>query len=122
MAAKKEFNRFEEVRRIIEASDDLEMAKACQGLLRDIIRINDLEENLEKAREALYEESKRKFYSFFVDGLPPLEIAALADKCSGRVKILEKKVEKEAERVAALEKAKNPPTEVTEDSKDDASV
>jgi hypothetical protein len=93
---KKSFNRFEEVRSIIDSSDDMEMMKACQGLLRDIIKINDLEETLEKARAALYEEQKRRFFSFFVEGLPPLEIAALADKCSGRVKILEKRTEKES--------------------------
>jgi DNA-directed RNA polymerase specialized sigma24 family protein len=92
---KKPFNRFEEVRSIIESSNDIEMMKACQGLLRDTIKINDLEETLEKARAALYEEHKRRFFSFFIDGLPPLEIAALADKCSGRVKILEKKAEAE---------------------------
>jgi DNA-directed RNA polymerase specialized sigma24 family protein len=90
----KQFNRFEEVRSIIDSSDDLEMMKSCQGLLRDIIKINDLEETLEKARAALYEEQKRRFFSFFVEGLPPLEIAALADKCSGRVKVLEKKESK----------------------------
>jgi DNA-directed RNA polymerase specialized sigma24 family protein len=71
------------------------MMKSCQGLLRDIIKINDLEETLEKSRAALYEEQKRRFFSFFVEGLPPLEIAALADKCSGRVKVLEKRAEKE---------------------------
>jgi DNA-directed RNA polymerase specialized sigma24 family protein len=91
----KPFNRFEEVRSIIDASDDIDLMKACQGLLRDTIKINDMEEMLEKARVALYEEKKRQFFSFFVDGLPPLEIAALADKCSGRVKILEKRAEKE---------------------------
>jgi DNA-directed RNA polymerase specialized sigma24 family protein len=90
---KKAFNRFEEVRSIIDSSDDLDMMKACQGLLRDTIKINDLEETLEKARAALYEEQKRRFFSFLVEGLPPLEIAALADKCSGRVKVLEKRAE-----------------------------
>jgi len=95
MAKAKQFNRFEEVRSIIDNSDDVEMMKACQGLLRDIIKINDLEETLEKARAALYEEHKRRFFSFFVEGLPPLEIAALADKCSGRVKVLERRAEKE---------------------------
>ena len=95
MSKAKQFNRFEEVRSIIDNSDDVEMMKACQGLLRDIIKINDLEETLEKARAALYEEQKRRFFSFFVEGLPPLEIAALADKCSGRVKVLEKRAEKE---------------------------
>jgi DNA-directed RNA polymerase specialized sigma24 family protein len=91
----KQFNRFEEVRSIIDSSNDLEMMKACQGLLRDLIRINDLEETLEKARAALYEEHKRKFFSFFIDGLPPMEVASLADKCSGRVKILEKRADAE---------------------------
>jgi DNA-directed RNA polymerase specialized sigma24 family protein len=95
MSKPKQFNRFEEVRSIIDNSDDVEMMKSCQGLLRDIIKINDLEETLEKARAALYEEQKRRFFSFFVEGLPPLEIAALADKCSGRVKVLEKRAEKE---------------------------
>jgi len=98
MAKAKQFNRFEEVRSVIDNSDDVEMMKACQGLLRDIIKINDLEETLEKARAALYEEQKRRFFSFFVEGLPPLEIAALADKCSGRVKVLEKRAEKEEKR------------------------
>lgn len=91
----KPFNRFEEVRSVIDSSDDIDLMKACQGLLRDTIKINDMEEMLEKARAALYEEKKRQFFSFFVEGLPPLEIAALADKCSGRVKILEKRAEKE---------------------------
>jgi len=95
MSKPKQFNRFEEVRSIIDSSDDVEMMKSCQGLLRDIIKINDLEETLEKSRAALYEEQKRRFFSFFVEGLPPLEIAALADKCSGRVKVLEKRAEKE---------------------------
>lgn len=98
---KKQFNRFEEVRSIIDSSDDLEMMKSCQGLLRDIIKINDLEETLEKARAALYEEQKRRFFSFFVEGLPPLEIAALADKCSGRVKVLEKRAEKDEKKGSA---------------------
>lgn len=98
MSKPKQFNRFEEVRSIIDNSDDVEMMKSCQGLLRDIIKINDLEETLEKARAALYEEQKRRFFSFFVEGLPPLEIAALADKCSGRVKVLEKRAEKEEKR------------------------
>ena len=92
---KKPFNRFEEFRSVIDSSDDIDLMKSCQGLLRDTIKINDMEEMLEKARAALYEEKKRQFFSFFVEGLPPLEIAALADKCSGRVKILEKRAEKE---------------------------
>ena len=96
----KPFNRFEEFRSIIESSDDTDLMKVCQGLLRDVIKINDMEEMLEKARLALYEEKKRQFFSFFVDGLPPLEIAALADKCSGRVKILEKRDEKQKEKEA----------------------
>lgn len=91
----KPFNRFEEFRSVIDSSDDIDLMKACQGLLRDTIKINDMEEMLEKARVALYEEKKRQFFSFFVEGLPPLEVAALADKCSGRVKILEKRAEKE---------------------------
>lgn len=95
MSKAKQFNRFEEFRSVIESSDDIDMMKACQGLLRDTIKINDMEEMLEKARAALYEEKKRQFFSFFAEGLPPLEIAALADKCSGRVKILEKRAEKE---------------------------
>jgi hypothetical protein len=97
----KPFNRFEEFRSIIESSDDTELMKVCQGLLRDVIKINDMEELLEKARAALYEEKKRQFFSFFVEGLPPLEVAALADKCSGRVKILEKRDEKQKEKEAA---------------------
>jgi DNA-directed RNA polymerase specialized sigma24 family protein len=96
----KPFNRFEEFRSIIESSDDTELMKVCQGLLRDVIKINDMEELLEKARAALYEEKKRQFFSFFVEGLPPLEVAALADKCSGRVKILEKRDEKQKEKEA----------------------
>ena len=99
----KPFSRFEEVRSVIDSSDDIDLMKACQGLLRDTIKINDMEEMLEKARAALYEEKKRQFFSFFVEGLPPLAIAALADKCSGRVKILEKRAEKE-----------NPPKKETE--------
>ena len=91
----KKFNRFEEFRSVIDSSEDLDMMKACQGLLRDMIKINDLEETLEKARAALYEEQKRRFFSFFAEGMEPLEIAALADKCSGRVKVLENKLEKE---------------------------
>lgn len=98
--SKKPFNRFEEFRSIIESSDDTDLMKVCQGLLRDVIKINDMEELLEKARAALYEEKKRQFFSFFVEGLPPLEVAALADKCSGRVKILEKRDEKQKEKEA----------------------
>ncbi len=115
---KKEFNRFEEVRSIIDAAKDIDMTKALQGLLRDLIKINDLEENLEKFRAGLYDDKKRGFYSFFVEGLAPAEICALADKCSGRVKILEKKAATEAERVAELA-AKNGTPVTPEESIDD---
>jgi hypothetical protein len=93
----KPINRFEEVRKIIDSSNDPEMLKSCQGLLRDLIKINDMEELLERARASLYPENEksRQFYSFFIEGLPPLEVSALADKCSGRMKILEKRAEKE---------------------------
>ena len=56
-----------------------------------------MEETLEKSREALYLEKKREFFSFFLDGLPIAELAALADKITGRVKILEKKLQKDIE-------------------------
>lgn len=93
----KPMNRFEEVRKIIDSSNDPEMLKSCQGLLRDLIKINDMEELLERARASLYpqDDKARQFYSFFIEGLPPLEVSALADKCSGRMKILEKRAEKE---------------------------
>ena len=111
MSKAKPFNRFEEARSVIDSSDDTELMKACQGLLRDMIKINDLEESLEKARAALYEEQKRRFFSFFLEGLPPLEIAALADKCSGRVKVLEKRAELEAEKKKASEVGEDKPEE-----------
>ena len=38
--SKKEVNRFEMVRSIIDSTDDLEMITACQGLLRDLIEIS----------------------------------------------------------------------------------
>ena len=98
MTQQKQFNRFESFRKVIDTTDDLEMMKICQGLLRDIITINDMQENLDKMKGALYEEQKRAFYSFFVDDLPPVEVAALADKVTGRVKVLERKAEKEAEK------------------------
>jgi hypothetical protein len=93
--SKKEVNRFEMVRSIIDSTDDLEMITACQGLLRDLIEISSLEDRVEKIRENMYKEDKRKFYSFFVENLPAVEISALADKCSGRVRFLNEKNERE---------------------------
>lgn len=98
MTQQKQFNRFESFRQVIDTTDDLEMMKVCQGLLRDLIAINDMQENLDKMKSALYEEQKRAFYSFFVEDLPPVEVAALADKVTGRVKVLERKAEREAEK------------------------
>lgn len=92
----KPLNRFENFRSVIDASQDLDLMKSCQGLLRDTIAMNDMIEQLEKLRANLYADKNRMFFSFFVEDLPPMEIAALADKCSGKVKILEKKAEEQA--------------------------
>lgn len=100
MSQQKEFNRFESFRQVIDTTNDLDMMKACQGLLRDLITINDMQENLDKLKKSLYDEQKRAFYSFFVEDLPPIEVATLADKVTGRVKVLERKAEKEAEKKA----------------------
>lgn len=93
--SKKEFNRFESFRQVIDTTDDIEMMKSCQGLLRDLIAINDMQENLERMKNSLYDDKRRAFYSFFVDDLPPIEVATLADKVTGRVKVLERRAEKE---------------------------
>lgn len=98
---KKKFSRIDEFRSVLEETDDLELAKACQGLLRDKMEIANMTEMIEKLEKNLYTEPKRNFFSFFVEGLSPDEILALADKCGGRVKILEKKAEKQAEVDAA---------------------
>lgn len=90
---KKKFNRLDEFRSIIDDADDLTMMKACQTLLRDKMAIFDIEENLEKLNKALYADTERKFFSFFIEGLSSAEIQALTDKCSGKVKMLEKKAE-----------------------------
>lgn len=106
MSQQKPFNRFEGFRQVIDTTDDVEMMKACQGLLRDIITINDMQENIEKLKNSLYDEKKRAFYSFFVDDLPPVEVAALADKVTGRVKVLERRAEREAEKKAKSSEVK----------------
>lgn len=98
---KKKFSRLEEVRSVIEDTDDLELMLACQGLLRDKMEISNMAETMKKLEDGLYTESKRNFFSFFVEGMDPNEISALADKCGGRVKILEKKAAKQAEIDAA---------------------
>lgn len=94
--SKKEINRFENMRSIIDTTQDLEMMEACLGLIRDLIQINSLEQQVSNLQENLYKEDKRRFYSFFIENLTPEEISALGDKCSGRVRILTEKKEKEA--------------------------
>lgn len=93
--SKKELNRFENMRSIIDSTEDLEMMESCLGLIRDLIQINSLEQQKNQIEENLYKESKRKFYSFFVENLTPEEVSALGDKCSGRVRVLTEKKEKE---------------------------
>lgn len=90
---KKKFNRLDEFRSVIDDVDDLELLLVCQALLRDKMEIFDSEEKLAKLQEQLYADQKRNFFSFFVEGLDSAEIQALAGKCSGKVKILEKKAE-----------------------------
>jgi uncharacterized protein YerC len=101
--SKKELNRFENMRGIIDSTDDLEMMEACLGLIRDLIQINSLEQQKSQIEENLYKENKRRFYSFFVENLTPEEVSALGDKCSGRVRVLTEKREKEEAKKAKEE-------------------
>lgn len=99
------FDRFEEFRSIIDSTEDKEMMNNCLALLRDLIKINDLEQTIENIRNDLYKDTKRHIFSFFVEGLSAEKIASLADKTSGRIKFLSAKEEKANEQKAKAEEA-----------------
>lgn len=111
--SQKPFNRFLDFRSIIESTNDREMMESCLGLLRDLMEIEAIKESLKKKEDSLYDDVKRSFYAFFLEGLSPEEISQLADKCSGRVKILQKKEQAEKERV---EKEKTDASEPAENN------
>jgi len=102
----KQLNRYIQFREIIEQTQDHDMMATCLQLLRDMMELNTLREQVEKKEEDLYKDPKRSFYHFFLEGLSPEEISQLTDKCSGRSKILDKKemLRKEAAEKEAAEK------------------
>ena len=86
-------NVFESLGQIIQNSEDVEFINVCLSLLRDKMKINDMEETIARLNEELYKDQKRSFFGFFAENLSPEEIQSMTDKCSGRSKFLQKKIE-----------------------------
>jgi hypothetical protein len=91
----KKANRFIQFREIIESSDNSELMESCLSLLRIMIEISDMKEKISEKEKKMEEDAKMSFFKFFLEGLPDAEVSQLADKCSGRLKILQKRDEKE---------------------------
>ncbi len=77
---------------IINENEDITMLESFSGLIKDMIHIENLDDEiLRKQREKeelqsnMYKEESRVMLSFFLAGLDSAEIASVGDKIKGRI-------------------------------------
>lgn len=104
-------------RDMINGIDDKELLESGQELLREMMRINALKEELQALENGLTEGGKAVFY-FFAEELDEEEIVFATERISGRIKRLDR-VEEQKAAVKAKAEAAEAPAE-NEESVDDS--
>ena len=85
-----------EFRKIVDNVSSEEELLAAQGLLRDIMHINDMKEKISELEESLSNDQRAMFY-FFASQLDPDEVIFAAEKVSGKINRLRDKADKKVE-------------------------
>ena len=85
-----------EFRKIIDNISSLDELEAAQGLLRDIMSINNMREKIEKLESDLSNGERAMFY-FFASKLDSDEVVFAAEKVSGKMNRLRDKAAKKVE-------------------------
>ena len=85
-----------EFRKIIDNISSLDELEAAQGLLRDIMSINNMREKIDKLECDLSNGERAMFY-FFASKLDSDEVVFAAEKVSGKMNRLRDKAAKEVE-------------------------
>jgi hypothetical protein len=82
-------DRLEEFRAMVDSIDDKLLLEDGLGMLRDMIRINAIKEELKSLEEGLMAGQRAIFY-FFTDELDEDQVVFAAERISGRIKRLER--------------------------------
>jgi|14_taG_2_1085336.scaffolds.fasta_scaffold12784_2 hypothetical protein len=89
-------------RDMINGIDDKTLLESGQTLLREMMRINVIKEELETLEASLTEGGKAIFY-FFADELDEDELVFATERITGRIKRIERAEEQKAKEKAAKE-------------------
>ena len=89
-------NKLDEFRAMIDSTDDVKVLESGQELLRDMIDLAALKAKVAEIEKGLTDGGKAIFY-FFAEELDEDEVVFAAERVSGRIKRLNRKVKKEDE-------------------------
>ena len=86
-------NHLEDFREMINGIDDISLLEEGLGMLRDMIEINEMKERLSQLESGLTAGQRAIFY-FFTEGLDKDEVPFAAERISGRIKRLDRELQK----------------------------
>jgi hypothetical protein len=86
-------NHLEDFREMINGIDDMDLLEEGLSMLRDMIEINEMKERLAKLESGLLSGQRAIFY-FFTEGLDKDEVPFAAERISGRIKRLDRELQK----------------------------
>ena len=87
-------NRLNEFRDMIDNMDDIDALRAGKALLNDLMEIHKINQRKRDIEENLLSDGKAMFY-FFAEELDEDELVFAAERMSGRIKRVERKIEDE---------------------------
>ena len=93
-------NKLADFKTLVNDIDNIELLEVGQGLLRDMMKINSLKQELERLESGLTEGGRAMFY-FFAMSLDEEELPYMTEKMVGRVNRLSLK-EKRAQNKASI--------------------
>lgn len=93
MVKQKQVSKLDDFRSMVDGISDPELLKAGQGLVRDLITLANIKEQVQ-ALEATLTEGGRAVFYFFVADMEGEEVSFAAERISGRLKRVEAEIEK----------------------------
>jgi hypothetical protein len=83
-------SKLNEIRDMVDKIDDAELLEAGQGLLRDLITIENYKSKISELEKNLTTGGRSIFF-FFTSGLEGEELAFAAERISGKLKRMDRK-------------------------------